>query len=53
MEEISKSGELNDIFNNKINDNDIPIEYRLNNLPRQINLFIDKDEKNNKTIRVV
>ena len=45
MEEISKSGELDDIFNNKINDNDIPIEYRLNNLPRQINLFIDKDEK--------
>jgi NTE family protein len=45
MEEISKSGELNDIFNNKINDNDIPIEYRLNNLPKQINLFVDKDEK--------
>ncbi|MEA3500467.1 MAG: patatin-like phospholipase family protein, partial [Candidatus Marinimicrobia bacterium] len=45
LEEIAMTDELNDIFYNKINPNEIPIEYRLNNLPEQVNLFVDEEKK--------
>lgn len=45
LEEITKKNEINDIFYNKINLNEIPIEYRLNNLPKQVNFFIDEEKK--------